>query len=73
MATTKAFMNGKGWYQYIAKDGHYVQLRLRPLSQAHWYECTWNGQITFQMRGKKDAVIAFNREIDRAKAVVGLV
>ena len=37
---TKALMNGTGWYQYITKDGKYVELRLKPLSEKHWYECT---------------------------------
>lgn len=70
---TRAFMNGKGWYQYIAKDGKYVELRLKPMSEKYWYECTWNGHLKFQTRGKKESVIMFNREIDKAKAVVGLV
>ena len=65
-------MNGTGWYQYITKDGKYVELRLRPLSERHWYECTWNGHIKFQTRGKKDAVIAFNHEIENAKTILGL-
>ena len=69
---TKALMNGTGWYQYITKDGKYVELRLRPLSERHWYECTWNGHIKFQTRGKKDAVIAFNHEIENAKTILGL-
>ena len=69
---TKALMNGTGWYQYITKDGKYVELRLRPLSERHWYECTWNGHLKFQTRGKKDAVIAFNHEIENAKTILGL-
>jgi hypothetical protein len=69
---TKALMNGTGWYQYITKDGKYVELRLKPLSEKHWYECSWNGHIKFQTRGKKDAVIAFNHEIENAKTILGL-
>lgn len=69
---TKALMNGTGWYQYLTKDGRYVELRLKPLSEKHWYECTWNGQIRFQTRGKKDSVIMFNREIENAKSILGL-
>ena len=69
---TKALMNGTGWYQYITKDGKYVELRLKPLSEKHWYECTWNGHIKFHIRGKTDAVIAFNREIENAKTILGL-
>ena len=69
---TKALMNGTGWYQYITKDGKYVELRLKPMSERHWYECTWYGHIKFQTRGKKDAVISFNREIDNAKTILGL-
>lgn len=68
----KALMNGIGWYQYLTKDGKYVELRLKPMSEKHWYECTWNGHIKFQTRGKKDSVIAFNREIENAKSILGL-
>ena len=69
---TKALMNGTGWYQYLTKDGTYVELRLKPMSEKCWYECTWNGHIKFQTRGKKDSVIAFNKEIENAKVVLGL-
>lgn len=69
---TKALMNGTGWYQYLTKDGKYVELRLKTMSEKHWYECTWNGHTKFMTRGKKESVIAFNREIENAKSVLGL-
>ena len=70
--STKALMNGRGWYQWLEKDGKCVELRLKPMSEKYWYECTWNGHLKFQTRGKKDAVITFNREIDNAKSILGL-
>lgn len=69
----RAFMNGKGWYQYLSKDGKYVELKLRPiLNEKNWYECTWNGNLKFQTSGKKESVAQFNREIEKAKSVLGI-
>lgn len=48
---TKALMNGKGWYQFLEKDGKCIDLHLRPMSEKYWYECTWNGHLKFQTRG----------------------
>lgn len=70
---TKALMNGTGWFQVICNNGKQVQLKLKPMTEKMWFEATWNGQILFQTRGKKDAVAQFNREINHAKEAVGLL
>lgn len=69
-ATNKALQNGKGWYQFLSAGSKYIELRLSPMSEKNWFQATWNGSILFQCRGKRDAVLQFNREIERAEKLI---
>lgn len=69
-ATNKALQNGKGWYQFLTAGSKYVELRLSPSSEKGWFRATWNGSILFECRGKKEAVLRFNREVERAEKLI---